>query len=55
MARVRLVQFKIRRKWVDVWKHWRRRKLDVNGVVLWDVIVCGGSGQGVKQQKWWYG
>ena len=45
MARVRLVQCKIRRKWVYVWKHWRRRMLDVKGAVLLDVIVSGGSGE----------
>ena len=48
-----MIQRKIRRKWLEVWKHWRRRTLDVNGAILLDVIVSGGSGQGVKQQKRW--
>ena len=38
MARVCLVQCKNRRKWVVVWKHWRRRTLDVNRAVPLDVI-----------------
>ena len=53
MAKVHLVQWKGRRKWVKVCKHWGRRTLDVIGAVLLYVIVGGGSGQGVEQLKRW--